>query len=797
MAEEYKPWLWKVPEGGVIGKRRVRRIDAFEKASGKAVYVRDIYRPGMLFAKLYLSPYAHAKITKMDTKKAEALLGVRSIFRYDDPEDMKMKTSAGSGNFRAFGGFGAGEMIPGTAHYYGQPVGAMVVADSEALCDRALRLIEFEWEQLPVIIDWEEALKPGAPILRPDVHPDNNINVQMSSKQGDVEKGFAESAKIIEFKMTDEEDNSTCVEAHCCVAEWQGEYLEVWYHGQQPLNVYTSLANAGYAPKDRISVNTPYMGAQFGGLNWSRSLANTGTFTHYAVAAAKRTGKPVKVLFDESHFHGGEETNGTYNFKVGFQENGKVHSVKVETIWALQAMHATLSKIREGSAVPHLYAREVIPHLNKPDNPCAKDGGGACAVPNMVFNRVAAELGMDPTQLALINDGCDGEPIEHIKKLKTEQGFDETFDSLKECIAVGKKAIDWDRKWHPPGARILPNGNYHGLGFFWTLAWSHMPGQVAIGIMLRDDGTANILSQANDIGVSGPTAYTQVVADELGFRYSDVTMRHDKNVGFIAAESGGSLGGQRTYPAMIRAARNLKQIILEHAVKKSSGMGMMFMMPPMMGGGMRSPFAGKRPEELDIKDSMVFERANPDNKAKISTIMAPFMGMLGNGSPFFAWDFPPNIPPGRMYPTARQCYFTEVEVDPETGMVEVTRHVVVNDVGKAINPDAVNGQQYGGSIMGIGRSKTEALYSDPRTGVKLNDNHIGYEIPTMNDVGPIDCHILESGSGYGVYGLYGCSESGTACTTTITAGAIYNAIGKWVIDFPTTPEKILKALGKI
>jgi CO/xanthine dehydrogenase Mo-binding subunit len=154
------------------------------------------------------------------------------------------------------------------------------------------------------------------------------------------------------------------------------------------------------------------------------------------------------------------------------------------------------------------------------------------------------------------------------------------------------------------------------------------------------------------------------------------------------------------------------------------------------------------------------------------------MGMMGNGHPFFAWDFPPNVDQTRMYPTARQCYFTEVEVDPETGMVEVTKHVVVNDVGKAINPDAINGQQYGGSYMGIGRSKTKAIYSDPRIGVKLNDNHIGYAILTMNDVGSIDCHILESGSGDGAYGLYGCSESGTACTTTITAPAIYNAIGK-------------------
>ncbi len=143
MAEEYKPWLWKVPENSVIGKRRVRRVDGFEKASGTAIFVRDIYRPGMLYGKLYLSPHAHAKIKKMDTSKAEALVGVRAVLRYDDPKDIGVRPFTGTE-------FGTHDMLPGTAHYFSQPVGALVVADSEALCDRALRLIEIEWEQLPL-----------------------------------------------------------------------------------------------------------------------------------------------------------------------------------------------------------------------------------------------------------------------------------------------------------------------------------------------------------------------------------------------------------------------------------------------------------------------------------------------------------------------------------------------------------------------------------------------------------------------------------------------------------------------
>jgi CO/xanthine dehydrogenase Mo-binding subunit len=152
MAEEYKPWLWKAPEGGVVGKRRVRRVDGYEKASGTAVYVRDIYRPGMLYGKLLLSPYAHAKIKRMNTKEAESLIGVRAVLRYDDPEEIRVKKFTGTE-------FGTHDMLPDTAHYFGQPVGAVVIADSEAICDRALKLIEIEWEQLPFILDWDEALK--------------------------------------------------------------------------------------------------------------------------------------------------------------------------------------------------------------------------------------------------------------------------------------------------------------------------------------------------------------------------------------------------------------------------------------------------------------------------------------------------------------------------------------------------------------------------------------------------------------------------------------------------------------
>jgi xanthine dehydrogenase molybdenum-binding subunit len=145
----------------------------------------------------------------------------------------------------------------------------------------------------------------------------------------------------------------------------------------------------------------------------------------------------------------------------------------------------------------------------------------------------------------------------------------------------------------------------------------------------------------------------------------------------------------------------------------------------------------------------------------------------------------------------RQVHFMEVEVDTETGWVEVTKVVNVNDPGKAISPEGCNAQQYGGTGMGIGRSRTEEVVYDPQTGVKLSDNLIEYKFTGMLDYGPIDCHLVETGLGYGAYGTMGIGENIGAATSTLIGPAIYNALGIWVDDFPTTPDKILKALGKI
>ncbi len=787
MAEEYWPWLWEMPEGGIMGTKGVRLKVGFVKASGRAVYTRDVSRPGMLYAKFLMSPHAHARILSMDISAAEAYPGVKAVIKWDDPELVWTNIIGNFGN-RA-------EFTTDEAHYYAQPVGAIVCGDSEAVVDEALKLIEIIWEVLPHEVFWDKALDSGAPILRPDRNPDNNVASDSVSQRGDIEAGLAEATHVIEFTVKSEEDVWAGVEPNDTVAEFNGDQLDVWARTQNPdlaqkflSNAYPGIAGfwpvfAGakkYATEAATHVHTGWIGAQFGGLEW---LGYQQSFPALAVVCAKRTQRPVKMLFDYCNFHLLGENAGTYKYTIGCKDNGEITAVKVEALWC----GATIGKMYEGSSIANQYINNVHPYLNRGGTVCYNHGAPSTTVVTEVYNHVAAELGMDPTLVAEANDGCEGHPMEYVDEhTKVPQGFDPTRNSLKEVHAIGKAAIDWDNNYHAPGARLLPNGNYHGIGYMSVIQWDHVTGRTNTGLRLRMDGSLNIIARHADGGWHSESTWSQAVADESGVKYDDITFRNPDDVGFQARGGGGSSGMCGTLPSMVRVARKMKTVILEHATMPRS-----YGRPPLMGD---VPI-----EDLDIMNSLIFEKADPENNITVSAVGQSFAGGFWGGDNLYAWDYPPAVsPPVAMEVMARQCYFMEVEVDPDTGKVDVKRMVVVNDVGKVVNYDTAIGQQYGGCYMGIGRSLTEAIYYDPVYGVKMNDNLIGYPVALMNDCsGDIDCHLVETGLGYGPYGAYGLGESSGACASVLGNAAVYNAIGKWVNDFPTTPDKVLKALGKV
>jgi CO/xanthine dehydrogenase Mo-binding subunit len=800
------------PEYRIIGRnvpaRDVDRID------GSGLFMRDISLPGMLYAKWHTSPYAHARVKRIDADGARSMKGVIDVLTCDDPDvrDLFVLSffDTQSANIKrpdlAF-------VLPCEAVYEGQPVGVAVAAETEALADEALRHVKVEWEELPFVVDQDEALRPDAPVAQLFRGQSGNAVDPAAAglapfapwtppgstkcERGDLERGFREADRVIEFELRAGTNGwgGGGVEPLAALAYIHDGYLDLWTRanvnspvlpGPVPMipegTVVPLAAKLAGIPLNRVRVHVPYSGSSFGGINWN---ANHALPVALAVIFARRTGRPVMALADWTSFSGiSNEESGHYWFKVGFREDGTVTAVWVRSnaSWGTSALTIPgCDKLYKSTAIENCRCESVFPYVNKAPVACYKHGSTEAIVFNEVFSRVAAALGKSPMEVALKNDGSFGRPMHEMDEMKRKQGFP-TRDSLREVVTAVREASGWDEIWHPPGTKRLPNGKYHGVGFAWLEQWRPAPvNSVAVGLSaglhFMSDGTAVIKGLRNPVGNHEEDTYCQIVAEEAGLRYEDVVMDHEYNEASLE-KPGGSAGLAMNSIIMKELGMNAKRRILEVAALHM----------------------GKKPEELEVLDSVVFERANPGNRISVADLVKLYPikfagGVWATGEKTVrASELPPTPMEVRYW--GRQAAVLEVEVDPDTGKIDIKRLVIANDVGRVINPASVAGQQYGGAYMGIGRAMTEEIVYDPNTGVKLNDNLTWYHVLTMADVFRIDAIAVETGLGYGAYGNMGVGEDPNALTRSLLRSAVYNALGVWVDEDPITPDRVLKALGK-
>lgn len=782
-----------------IGNRGVRRLDGIEKASGYANYTMDIRLPGMLYMRFLTSPYPHAAIKSMDISRAETLPGIRAILRYDDPSVQVEEDLGGHGVSPRM-------PLPGVAHFQGEEVGVAVAAESEDIAEEALELINVEWAERPFILDPRDSLKPGAPLVNPEDFPDSNLEAVYESGRGDVEKGFQDSDVVFDFSSRRTQHTYISPERPCGVWRWNGEYPEIWCKQQRPHIVKRAVSSwFGGIPMNRIELHILYQGASFGG--WSQFGWNLAG-NYCAAILSHRTGRPIKWTFTRREdFYGGSMDEGFHHYKVGAKKDGTIMAVKAETIYSnpMWGGQGPVLHLEECTKIPNLYGKRSLALTNKGPNTAVR-----CEqLPNthtltLVFDHVATHLGLDPIEVALKNDGVHGHDMEWAREEKKKMGFPDT-NSLRECVQAGKKAINWDPNWHPPGARKLPNGRMHGLGFTWNHEWEDSAGSGEIALRLeRNDGTLRILGMRCDNGVNAETAYCQIAADEMGMKIEGVFYRPHVDSGFFTATPDSSTNMSVNGFAVRHAARILREKILKAATSHRA-VTQRGSYPPF--------FPDCRPEDLDIKDSVIFVKKDPTRRLTLAEFVGPsgdqgsmvFYELYGTertpfSEPMFAYGYHVQVGAyrGGVRPRfIRQAHFMEVEVDPETGGITVTKVVNVNDVGKAINPMACEGQMYGGTYMGVGRALWEEVIHDPVTGVMLNGNLLDYKIATIEDCGPIDTILMESKLGFGPYGLVGIGEDVATIIPALLGPAVYNAIGIWIDDYPITPSRILKALGKI
>jgi xanthine dehydrogenase molybdenum-binding subunit len=601
-----------------------------------------------------------------------------------------------------------------------------------------------------------------------------------------VEKGFKEADKIIEFKARRDAHLWAGAEMPSVVARWTGDRLELWVHSQHPNPAKLLLSENLDIPMNKITMHTPYQGCSFGERCNPADFSMNG-MNVLAVVTAKKAERPLKLLFDRSEkFYGESGDMMVSAFKVGAKKDGTITAVDMKNIFAVFQCTPGIEHFLENTRIPNLRCTVLTADVSKGPawwDRCEQLPNTFCLT--LVFDHVAAELGLDPTLVALKNDGCEGHGTDWLANYKKEHGFPER-DSLKECIEAGKKAIDWDKKWHAPGKKKLPNGKMHGIAFTWDHEWDDVRGTGSAAVWVENDGTVSIVAQHSDIGLNPWTTYCQVVADELGVPVEDVTLKYaDSDQIFSLMSPDGSCNLCSNAFIVRKAAQNARAQLLDLALNS---------------------FEGLNVEDLDIKDRFVFEKANPQNRKALKdlTVLAmPMHNAVGTWTqpPIVGWAWHNHGIWGDAMETGRprlcrQAHFMEVEVDIETGVVEVTKVVNVNDVGKAISPETIEGQMYGGTYMGVGRSLTEEMVWDPKTGVLLNRNLLDYKYATIKDCVAADTIIVETQLGHGPYGTVGVGEDIATMIPALLGPAVFNALGIWIDDFPITPSKVLKALGK-
>ena len=641
----------------------------------------------------------------------------------------------------------------------GDEIGACVAAETEEACDEALGLLEIEWEILPHILDPKEAVQPGAPVIQPDATPDSNIAKEDNWAEGDVEAGFTEADHVVEYDRYIPIFNNHKPNPLTIVAWWQqdplgGEGETLYIEGDLSDHPRRGILKAFNLPEDKLHWRTVISGAHYCD-HLPRRL------TILAPLLAKRAGRPVRIAHTRrDNFDVGGHGHDHVHMKIGFTDEGMLTAAEGRVI-SSSGVRGVLGNQHTLDALittrcPNIKNETKYVWTNtvrtfaEPGSPIDWE------VLTTAMWRIADKLGMDPTEVALKNCHTP-EP------------------SLRLCIEKGKAAIDWDRNWHAPGTRKLPNGKMHGLGFRYHDAPRHSHAMYTCTLALKSDGKVYSPYRGHWRGVYGEDACAMVIAEEVGARPEDVIIQYDY-LSSATARGGGSDGGGASTWVAKEAAIDLKALLLKTAAARFE----------------------VSPDDLDTRDSRVYFKANPERS---------------HGFGEFATDmslaYPRDLvvsytgrPPLDVWSTDRyrilrtmNVVFCEVEVDCETGHVDITRWVAACDVGKALRPSSVEGQIEGQLIMNTGVGKMEDHVWDKPTGVLLNGNDLEYKLPTILDTPPIDPLLIETRLGNGCYGATGISHQ--IIDKGIVACAVQNAIGIWIDDMPVTPDKVLKALGKV
>ena len=744
----------------IVGKSP-EMIGSRERVTGRAKYTVDIRLPGMLYAKILRSPYAHAKILEIDTSRAERLPGVEAVLTHREAKIL-YRTSHGSA--REFG-------LDDRVRYVGDKVAA-VAAVSEDLAEEALELIDVEYEVLPAVFDMEEALKPDSPVIHPERDDvDGNILSHYNQTYGDLEEGFREADHIIENRYTTSRVCHCALEPHACLASWdESGNLTMWTSEQTAFPIRDSLAEALNLPMSRIRVIVPpYVGGGFGA-----KYENAEKIVCALLAKKARRPVMLRCTREEEFYTTRVRSPCMFYTKTGVKRDGTLTARYLKAVIDVGAYaYGAIMALRAGTYLTTLYRCPNITYEGYgvfTNTPSSGPMRGFTSTPvhfamESDLDQVAEELGMDPIELRLKNHLRTGDIILFNNYTVSSCGLD-------ECMLRGMKQIGWESRQERAGELGGVKKRGIGMALFSHYAPKLSPTESRIGsavIKANDDGSLHLLLGVPDIGQGLRTIMAQIAAEVIGARFEDISVTlADTETTPWGGTTAASRSTMETGGAVKEAAEKVRREIFELA----------------------SELLDVPPGDLASRGGRIFVKVTPERGLSFSEVLGhPDVKARGDNIIVSkaVYQVPKYVPP-------YGAQFAEVEVDTETGQVRILKVVAAHDVGRAIHPKSVEGQIEGGVSMGLGYALTEELVLDGETGQPMNPSFLDYKILRAVDMPKVEPVIVEPVDPVSSLGVKGIGEMPVIPTAPTIANAIYNATGLRIRELPITPEKILKSL---
>ena len=734
----------------VVGTRPIRH-DGADKVTGRAKYGADYTAPDLLHGKTLRSPHAHAVIKSIDTSKAEALPGVRALVTAKDlppshgERDLKYRRD--------------NILASDKALYQGHAIAA-VAATSPHIAEEAVELIEVEYEVMPAVLTAPEGMKKDAPLLHNDLKTVDmdeetdrvsNVAERTYYKLGDVDKGFAEADVVVEGEYDFQTVHQGYIEPQTCTALWNEDgRITIWCSTQGSFLVRDYTADRLGLPVSQVKVIPMEIGGGFGG--------KTEVYLEpVAALLSKKAGHPVKMVMTRQEVFEatGPAPGARVKVKMGATKDGKI--VAGEASMAFEAgafpgscLFCANQTVFSVYNIPNVALESFDVVVNKAKSAAFR----APLAPNAVFGveqlieEIADKVGMDSIDLRLLNAAREG----------TRRAFGPVFPRIG-CVETLEAM-----KNHPHYKAPLEGPN-RGRGVS-AAFWFNIGEPSAVTISVNADGTVNLVSGSPDIGGTRASVAMQA-AEVLGLRAEQVnpSVADTDSIGYTA-QTDGSRVTFATGWAAYEAAQDVKRQMVERA----------------------AAIWEADADSVEMENGTIRSKADPELSMTFSELAGqlretggPIVGRAAVDPSGIGGSFAGNI--------------VDVEVDPETGKVDILRFTVFQDAGKAVHPSYVEGQMQGGSVQGIGWALNEEYFMN-EGGQMMNSSLLDYRMPTILDLPMIDTVIIEVANPGHPFGVRGVGEASIVPPTPAIANAIHNAIGVRMDKLPMNPAATMGAIWK-